>query len=220
MTAGERSAGRPRRRAILVVVALSLWLVPVLAAATVEEQRRRLPPAADCDDPVTGVWKSHKHDPRYGDWYMFTLTVERSPEDPNRLAGTIHAHSWTGGPQQEEPPPCGPGVWHWTVMMNAAGSVSPTGEIRFGGIDWRPENAYCGRMLGPGEYNPDHFSGTIDPAIQEFQSVNNDGGRSVNDPMVFRRVSCGDQASPPNPDVNPVPPAFQPDLGGCGCDPF
>jgi hypothetical protein len=41
-------------------------------------------------------------------------------------------------------------------------------------------------------YRPDHFTGTIDPAIQEFQSVNNDGGRAVNDPMVFRRIACGE----------------------------
>jgi len=197
---------------------VGILLVPGTAPATVEEQRARLPPAAHCEDPVTGVWKSHKHDPRYGDWYIFTLHVKRSEQDDSRLTGTIQAHSWTGGPQQEEPPPCAPGVWHWTVMMNAEGSVTPSGEIRFWGTDWRPENAFCGRMLGPGEYNTDHFSGTIDPAIQEFQSVNNDGGRSIDDPTVFRRISCGEQ--PENPNVNPVPPPFQPDRSGCGCDLF
>jgi hypothetical protein len=44
------------------------------------------------------------------------------------------------------------------------------------------------------DYHPDHFTGTIDPQREEFQSVNNDGGRAVNDPMVFRRIGCVDQA--------------------------
>ena len=32
---------------------------------------------------------------------------------------------------------------------------------------------------GPWGYNLDNFSGEIDPEIQEFQSLNNDGGRDV-----------------------------------------
>ena len=203
-----------RRWPLVVAVVLLVLAVPAMAPASVQEQRARLPPAAHCDDPVEGVWKSHKYDPRFGDWYMFTLTIRRVAERPNSLTGTIHSHSWSGTPQEEEPPPCRSGMFHWTVIMTAEGTVSSDGrDIAFGGTSWRPEQAICGRAPGPGEYNLDRFSGTIDPDIQEFQSVNNDGGRSVNDPMVFRRISCFDE--PPSPEVSPVPPAFYPRRGGC-----
>jgi hypothetical protein len=45
----------------------------------------------------------------------------------------------------------------------------------------------CGHPHG---YNPDNFSGEIDPWRAEFQSVNNDGDRAVNEPHVFRRIRC------------------------------
>jgi hypothetical protein len=214
-------AARPRwtRRIAVIGIVAGISLIAARAPATVEEQRARLPPAAtDCEDPVAGVWKSHKYDPRFGDWYSFTLTIDRDANDRQKLVGTIHAHSWTGDPQQEEPPPCTAGVWHWTVMMTAEGTVTDDGRIHFGGTSWRFENAYCGRALSSGEYNVDNFSGIIDPEIMEFQSVNNDGGRSINDPMVFRRISCNQ--APPSPHVNPVPPPFVPDQGGCGCGLF
>lgn len=197
------------------MVVLAVW-VPGRAPATVAEQRARLPPPAKCDDPVTGVWKSHKFDPRYNDWYIFTLTIRRvsGAESQTKLEGSINAHFWNGDSKQSEPPPCGIGVRHVTVQMTAQGSVTDSGEIHFWGTSWRPENAYCGPPIQRGEYNLDHFSGKIDPELQEFQSVNNDGGRSVNDPTVFRRIAC-DQP-PPSPHVNPVAPPFQPpETGGC-----
>ncbi len=210
-----RGAGRVIVRAAALAAVLAVLFIPSRAPATVQEQRERLPPAAtDCDDPVAGVWKSHKYDPRFGDWYIFTLNIERVEGDPERLTGNIQAHAWTGTPEEEEPPPCRPGLWHWTVRMTAEGRVTPEGQIEFWGTSWQPENAFCGRMIGQGEYNLDHFSGLIDPEIMEFQSVNNDGGRSVNDPTVFRRISCGTE--PPNPHINPVPPPFFPD-SGCSC---
>jgi len=205
-------------RAAAAAVVLAVLLVPGRAPATVEEQRARLPPPAHCDDTVAGVWKSHKYDARFGDWYSFTLTIHRDPADPQKLTGSIQSHSWNGGPEQEQPPACTAGVWHWTILMTAEGRVTPEGRIELGGTSWRMENSYCGRPLSAGEYNLDNFSGIIDTEIMEFQSVNNDGGRSINDPTVFRRISCHE--TPPSPHVNPVPPPFFPDAGGCGCGLF
>ena len=61
----------------------------------------------------------------------------------------------------------------------------------------------CGSSIGFG-YNLDNFTGTIDPEIQEFQSVNNDGGISVNEPNVFRRIRCFEGPAPTD-DVEPPP---------------
>ena len=157
---------------------------------------------------------SHKFYPEYGDWYIFTLRVRRKQPGAPQLTGEIQAHVWTGAVGDVQPPACRMGLSHWTVLMTAEGLVQPPGVIRFWGTSWRPEQAFCGRAPLPGEYNLDHFSGTIDPAIQEFQSVNNDGGRSVNDPTVFRRVGCAD--NPGAPQVTVVPPPFYPgQRSGC-----
>ena len=216
MSAGGRSTRRRRRRATLALLAVSLWLVPIVASATIEEQRARLPPPAECDDdPVAGVWKSHQYDPRYGDWTVFMLRIRRVEGDERRLVGTITNHSWAGTRAQEEPTPCGSFGWQWVVSMDARGSVSEDGRIAFGGVgQWRLDQVICER--GPHAYNLDNFTGVIDRELNEFQSVNNDGGRAVNDPTVFRRVSCFE--SPPAPHVRPEPPAFYPDMdtGGCG----
>jgi hypothetical protein len=196
-----------------LVALVAFFIFPQPAPATIQEQRERLPPPAECSDEVAGIWKSHQYDPLYNDWYIFTLDINRVDGDPNRLTGTIQAHSWDGGPEDEEPPPCRPGHFHWTVRMTAEGELDGMNVV-FRGLTWAPENAYCGQAPGPGSYNVDRFHGTIDAAIQEFQSVNNDGGRAVNVPTVFRRISCHEpDAAPPSPHVNPVPPPFFPERG-------
>jgi hypothetical protein len=44
--------------------------------------------------------------------------------------------------------------------------------------------------------------------------VNNDGGRAINDPTVFRRVRCYEPPAVPHPVV--APPAFRPpSRSGC-----
>ena len=63
-------------------------------------------------------------------------------------------------------------------------------------------------------------TGTIDPNLQEFRSLNNDGGSLRNDAAVFRRVLCFE--APPVPPVvppPPPPPSAPPTSfgGGCGC---
>ncbi len=216
----SRGSDRSRRRRVLValvgaVAGLCLW--PSLLPATVEEQRARLPPPATCQDPLSGVWMSHKYETPFDEWMIFTLSVHRDPRGaaaplargaPGRVAltGQIEAHAWFGaGPRGSAPPPCGPGIHHWTVMMTAEGYADGD-RIEYWGTRWRVSNVFCGpRSFG---YNLDHFSGRINAEIQEFQSVNNDGGRAINDPTVFRRVRCHEPPSPPHPVV--TPPAFQP----------
>ena len=206
-------ARRRWRRALAVAAFAIVGLVPLIAGATIEEQRRRLPPPAECDDPVAGVWKSHQYDPRYGDWTIFTLNVQRVEGSEGELTGTIVNHSWDARPDQEEPTTCEAGGAQWLVSMDARGRIEPDGRIHFGGIgQWRLDRVIC--RTGPYAYNLDNFSGIVDRELNEFQSVNNDGGRSVNDPTLFRRISCFE--SPPAPHVQPVPPPFYPDVGG-GC---
>jgi len=100
--------------------------------------------------------------------------------------------------------------------MDARGTVTNGTHIQFGGVgSWRLDQVHC--RSGPFGYNLDNFTGDIDPAILEFQSVNNDGGRAVNVPNVFRRVRCPPRETARAPRVNPVAPAFYPDLErGCG----
>jgi len=179
----------------------------------VEEQRHRLPPPAKCQDPVEGVWMSHKFEAHFvpTEWYIFTLEIHRKSPGSNELTGTMLSHFWLGGPGDQNPPPCRPGRFEYVVRMPAEGTVTNGDQILFKGLSWRYDAKICGMGAA---YNIDKFTGKIDAKIQEFQSVNNDGGRSVNDPMVFRRVKCFDQPSDePNPTFRPVdvqPPPFKP----------
>lgn len=189
------------------------FVLPSLAPATVEEQRQRLPPPATCGDPVEGVWMSHAYYPRYRDWYIFTMEVRRVSAGSPLLTGQILAHSWTGSANESAPPACAPGRDRWEVLMPARGRLLPDGTILFGGVSWRTTAIHCGG--GPASYNADQFSGRIDPALQEFQSVDNDGGRSVNEPTVFRRVRCFEPPPVPHPVV--APPPFNPPTRRGGC---
>lgn len=206
-----------KRRASLIALVLgsAIWAYPSRAPATIEEQRARLPPPAECaDEIIAGTWRSHSFHERYGEWYVFTLEVRRSADDPNRLEGNIQAHFWMGGPEDEEPPPCSEqSNGEWIVSMDGEGHVEGN-DIQFGGVGrWRLDRTVCGsRIWG---YNLDVFTGTVDPSILEFQSVDNDGGRAVNEPAVFRRIRCPPMNSAVAPETQSRPPAFYPSYGGC-----
>jgi hypothetical protein len=202
-------------RASVVTVLATLVLMPSLAPATVEEQRARLPPPATCDDPVEGVWMSHRYHPRFRDWYLFSLEIHRVSQGSPHLKGQIMARAWEGSARDEQPPPCRAGLDHWAVRMTAEGAVHPDGRIAFGGTAWAIDHVFCGRGPRRGEYYLDQFSGVIDREIQEFQSVNNDGGRSINDPTVFRRVRCFE--APPVPHAAVAPPPFHPSAPRASC---
>jgi hypothetical protein len=203
----------------LLAFVLAASLTPAAAPATVQEQRARLPPAAQCSDAVSGIWKSHKYDDRYREWMMRTLDIQRVEGSETELQGTIESHYWAGEPEQSQPGPC-QGQQHVIVSMDARGNTEGD-QIVFSGFgQWRLDELVCGSLEG---YNLDSFAGTVDRELQEFQSVNNDGGRAIDQPEVFRRVSCHPPAPGQEhaPRISVAPPPFYPPeqaRGGCGCD--
>lgn len=203
---------RIRRRIVLLSLSSAVVMCPALLPATVEEQRARLPPPARCEDPVEGVWRAQRYYPAFQDWGVFTLRVRRvAPGDP-RLVGQVETEYWNGGAGYTSPPPCGPGIRRFIVDQDARGSFEN------GTVDVVSFNVRLRRDVCPGSYdsyNADHFTGRLDPALQEFQAVNNDGGRDINEPTVFRRVGCLDPAAVPHPYV--APPPLQPPRGARGC---
>ncbi|MBL8681922.1 MAG: hypothetical protein JNK05_22335 [Myxococcales bacterium] len=155
---------------------------------SVGEQRGMLPSAARCRDAVAGTWRAHKYNPGNRDWVIFTLRINRLPD--NRLQGTIRARSWTGDGTRAQPPGrCGnaPEDLDFAVVMPGQGSIVGR-AVSFSAIEYRIERVYCRRANM--SYSPDAFSGQIDEARQEFQSVNDDGHRDRNAPYVFRRIGC------------------------------
>jgi hypothetical protein len=163
------------------------------SAGSVGAQRARLPQAIACNDPVAGVWRAHTYSPRRGSWAMFTLHIERAPHGV--LSGTIVSHEWGGGSNDSRPPPCSLSDFDITARMPAHGSIFHDDVDFAGGPAHMQINCATG---GRNDYNPDHFTGHLDAARQEFQSVNNDGGWAVNEPHVFRRIDClpGDPPTP------------------------
>lgn len=157
------------------------------APNTVEGQRALLPSAMTCKDPVAGRWEALKYNPLWGDWVRFTLVVHDSS---GALQGTITSRTWSGGPLDSSPPFCGPDSFDITVQMNARGRVDAS-RIAFGASAYTVTSIRC--PSNSLDYSPDNFSGTIDPRRQEFQSVNNDGARDIDQPYVFRRTGCIDE---------------------------
>jgi hypothetical protein len=200
-----------RFRLVVAFGLLATLTVPRALAGTIAEQRARLPPPATCVDPVAGVWKSHDWDPDRDQWTEFTLQVRRGEPGSDRLVGTIENHSWFGPETEVQPGPCVDQL-HYVVSMDAEGALRGL-EVSFGGVgQWRLDETRCGTF--DAGYNLDVFTGVIDPKIQEFQSVNNDGGSAVNQPAVFRRVRCFEDPVVHDP---VAPPPFMPPSAGCGC---
>jgi len=212
-----RAISRRTRLFAAVIVGCGVLAVAGRAPADmVSEQRARLPPPVDasvCSDDVEGDWVSHDYDTRWSEWTMFSLRVRRKPGSTRELIVDLANRSWDGTPASSEPPTnCTRGLKHWNVTMTGRGETFPDGRIEIWATSYRIEHIYCDRW---GSYNLDHFTGRIDRAIQEFQSVNNDGGRSVNQPTVFRRVRCLEP--PPAPHVVVTPPPFYPSRRAAGC---
>jgi hypothetical protein len=147
-----------------------------------------LPTAVECADPIVGTWMSQDYDERFTDWYVFTMHVKRV-QGTTDVVGEIEAHSWNGGPLDTAPGAnaCDGNGGHWVVKMTATGTYQG-GELHFGGTAWHLDKTICGRAPQPWEYNLDQFSGTIDKS--GFKALNNDGGRMIDQPTPFRRVSC------------------------------
>ncbi len=181
-TSGGRAAGEAVRRLILG----SAGLMP----SSVEGQRALLPAATTCEDPIAGVWRALKYSPTFGgQWVRFTLRIRR---EGDALTGTIRSRIWRGTPSDRTPPACRVGQTDTTHAMVATGRATGT-AITFGASTHRLVADHCPQLFGGvNDYAPDHFSGTIDPLRQEFQSVNNDGAYDVDEPYVFRRIGCLD----------------------------
>lgn len=136
------------RRRFWLALAVGALLFPVLSLADViQEQQARLPPPAQCADPVAGVWMSHAFYPHVSEWYVFTLTIARVPNDASALAGRIHAVFWSGTTQTAALPACGPGVDRRAVLEPARGSYDPDRPPRLRGDVLVPD---ARRELQPG----------------------------------------------------------------------
>jgi len=180
------------------------------APATIEAQRARLPPAAECASPVAGRWKALAFFEIQNTWYEYTLEIREDPKDPTILTGTIFVDSWAGPADRIEPPePC---IARDKGKMEGHGSFV-NGNVTFAGGEYHVTEHVCGPRYG---YNPDQFTGRLEPERQEFQSVNNDGGVAVNEPMVFRRIGCFENGRK-DPGSNVTPPPFFPKRKAAGC---
>ncbi len=207
---------RPRTLRVLALLLLAGFvLTPRGGIATIAEQRARLPPPAHCKDEVAGIWRAHSFWNRQRQWYIFTVRIQRTAEKSNELKGSIRSHYWNGRRDEEQPPQCRSGLFRQIVTMPAKGRIK-NGFVTFGGTSWTLDKMICGSRHP--RYYPDNFSGRIDPKLQEFQSVNNDGGPAVNVPVVFRRIQCLDSNDSNNHQKDVKPPPFVPNKrGGCSC---
>jgi len=188
------------------------------SSGTVAAQRARLPPAASCeDDQVAGYWRSHQYIKKDRQWSEFTLEIHRVDGDKNKLFGKITNHTWRAGPDREQPGKCDSNQrYRLRFALTGKGEVKEGLNLRFEATSWKLDEVICGRKPRGLRYNLDRFTGKIDPKRQEFQSVNNDGGRMVNHPTVFRRVRCFADGPPPNVKVKP-PALFPKGSSGCSC---
>jgi hypothetical protein len=210
-----RGVARRRALSLLVLALLAVVLFPREVRGTVEEQRARLPPAADCADTVEGTWLGLRYTDWRGEWYEYTLNVRRAAPGSVDLVGEDYSHFWRGNPSDSHPPACRPGGMELVVKMpNAKGKLDGL-ALSFGASTWSMDREVCGSLHG--KYYPDNFSGTIDTTINEFQSVNNDGGSAINEPVVFRRVRCFDKQQPAAPMGPVIPPAYEPPKRGIHC---
>jgi len=209
-----RSTGqRLKRRWIgglgVLAVLITLVVGPHHAPASVEEQRKRLPPPAqECADPVAGIWLGHEL--LRNRWYRFSLFIERVTPGEPELEGHIESHSWDGGPEQSSPPPCvDDDHTEFIVDMPATGRFE-NNHIEFTGQSWTLRQNICRSLTGI--YYPDGFSGDLIEHGTEFHSLSDDGFNPVV-PVVFRRIKCEELDRP----VPELPPPRRPSVGGCGC---
>lgn len=181
---------------------------PRTAPATVFEQRARLPPPASCADPIEGVWKAHSWLASQEIWYETELHIHRDQGEGAGLNGRIEVHFWPGPKDDSSPPSCDGISDRVRIHQDATGSWSGD-TVAFSGTAWKLAKHECGSMTVG--YNLDAFSGVVDPELQEFQSVNNDGGDAVNAPVVFRRIRCMGTMEPR--EAVAAPPYHPPTLG-------
>ena len=97
----------------------------------------------------------------------------------------MRVHYWFGGPDARTPPACN-GNLEAFVTMEGTGTAHGL-HLDFTGSKPQLERAACGVYVN---YNPDHFTGTVDPETHVLSAVNNDGGNALNEPTLFHRLRC------------------------------
>lgn len=210
---------------VVVVLGGSVSLFPRGSAATVEEQRARLPAPTECPDKVEGTWAALYFATNL-QWLEYTAVIRRTtPVSDGNAAGPITvdmtAHLWDGPKNDPRTPACKPGQREVTVTMPGTGKVDAGTALTFRATTYTVAKLHCGNDT---RYYPDNFKGTIEPARQEFQAINNDGNTAVNEPVVFRRVRCLNAAAaapssgPNRAGTAAKPPSFEPPkrLWSCG----
>ncbi|MEZ4248897.1 MAG: hypothetical protein R3B99_11720 [Polyangiales bacterium] len=142
-----------------------------------------------CADPVVGTWRARRYDEegtgpdRLGHHASFTIRI--ASHEGERLEGAITLRAWSGDASETSPPRCRTGHYDHTVRMRATGSLEGD-RFRMDALD-HVRTEHC-IDFGRWSYNLDHFRGRLDG--ESLDLVNNDGGREVNAPYRFRRVSC------------------------------
>jgi hypothetical protein len=200
-------------RGLVGVILVGLCVKP--APATIAEQRARLPPPAECSDPIVGTWRGLSWYPNHLQWYEFTLEVKRVPGDDEKLTGTIFVHYWDGPIDNHEPPsPC---RGQRVKIHQPAEGFYRDGQVQFGGTSVINDEVICGGFSG--EYWVDVFKGKVDTDINEFNSVNDWNSSDFDEPTVFRRIKCTDESPLREQKGDVTPPAFYPkakkSTGGC-----
>ena len=203
---------RPRQAllAAIVLTPLAIVALPPSAPASIEEQRKRLPPPAKgCPDAIEGVWVCIDN-PR-GDWYRHALHIEREAPSSIQLTGKIQTRSWSG-PRHDPayPESCEGGASDYEVRQPSTGTFVD-GRVSFGAQSYIISTIRCG--FGPSNYHPDTFTGQLLDDGTEFHSVHDDG---YHEPRVrvFRRIQCMDPKKP----TPTLPPPAPPPVGtGCSC---
>lgn len=213
----ERLA-RLATRGVVFLTLAGLVLRPRTSEGSIAEQRNRLPPPAHCEDKVEGEWKAHQYNDVWHQWVIFKLEIRRKPDSPNELVGRITNETWSGRKSDQEPGECSAFVpYRIRVSMPESFGTFRDGKVVFGADSFKYDGLLCGKLPFGFGYRPDHFTGTIDEERQEFQSVNNDGGRAVNEPTLFRRIKCFDEGPTRKPTVDVKPPPFVPPERAEGC---
>jgi hypothetical protein len=149
-----------------------------------------------CADPVEGIWVSRRFDPTVLDWHLFTMEVQRDPQDPTKLVGRIRTRNWSGSAEALAPVACDQMErasyghrFDLTVEMTAEGSFD--GEtFSFMGNHWQEKARSCGPYGQWYQYHLDHFTGSVAEDGKTIDAVNNDGARAFDEAHTLQRVGC------------------------------
>jgi hypothetical protein len=156
-----------------------------LPPADLVEQQAEPPRPGDQEcggDRIRGTWRATAY--QRGGNLRWTFRIRRAGR---ALTGQILLTKWYGPRRSRPPPPCANGQLAFVVSQPAVGEVLDERRIVFRGTSWNLDRQTCGVLA---DYYVDNFVGRIDANASVMRVVNNDGHGAVNDPYVFRRVSC------------------------------